>query len=63
MRLNLNPGSVPGRPWRFAYTRYPWWTTIEIVSHSYAEMLANWPQPGAETEPTMVGGASGGTAP
>ncbi len=45
---------APGRPWRLAYARDPWWTTIEIVSHSYAEMFANWPQPGAETEPIMV---------
>ena len=45
---------APGRPWRLAYTRDPWWMTIEIVSHSYAEMFANWPQPGAETSPTFV---------
>ncbi len=45
---------APGRPWRLAYTRDPWWTTIEIVSHSYAEMFANWPQPGAETTPVTV---------
>ena len=34
--------------------RDPWWTTIEIVSHSYAEMFANWPQPGAETTSKLV---------
>ncbi len=45
---------TPGRPWRLAYTRDPWWMTIEILSHSYAEMFANWPQPGAETSPEMV---------
>ena len=45
---------APGRPWRLAYARDPWWTTIEIVSHSYAEMFSNWPQPGAETEPTFI---------
>ena len=45
---------APGRPWRLAYTRDPWWTTIEIVSHSYAEMFANWPQPDAETTPIFV---------
>ena len=45
---------VPGRPWRLAYARDPWWTTIEIVSHSYAEVFANWPQPGAESEPVFV---------
>ena len=45
---------TPGRPWRLAYMRDPWWTTIEIVSHSYAEMFANWPQPGAETTPKLV---------
>lgn len=44
----------PGKPWRLAYARDPWWTTIEIVSHSYAEMFANWPQPGAETQPVIV---------
>ena len=62
----------PGRPWRLAYARDPWWTTIEIVSHSYAEMFANWPQPGAETQPVMVdraeadrlrGGRSGKSKP
>ncbi len=45
---------APGRPWRLAYARDPWWTTIEIVSHSYAEMFSNWPQPGAETKPAFV---------
>jgi predicted enzyme related to lactoylglutathione lyase len=45
---------APGRPWRLAYARDPWWTTIEIVSHTYAEMFSNWPQPGATTLSTMI---------
>jgi catechol 2,3-dioxygenase-like lactoylglutathione lyase family enzyme len=45
---------VPGRPWQLSYVRDPWWMTLEIVSHSYAEMFANWPQPGAMTTPTFI---------
>lgn len=37
---------VPGRPWQLAYCEDPWGTVIEIISHSYAEIFANWPQPG-----------------
>ena len=45
---------VPGRPWRLAYASDPWSNTIEIVSHSYAEMFSNWPQPGMTVSPTWV---------
>ncbi len=45
---------VPGRPWQLAYAADPWSNTIEIVSHSYAEMFSNWPQPGATAPPTWV---------
>ncbi len=43
---------VPGRPYLLVYCRDPWGTTIEIMSHSYAEVFASWPQPGMllETE-------------
>jgi hypothetical protein len=27
---------------------------IEIISHSYAEIFANWPQPGMTEPPVMV---------
>ncbi|MCM2394123.1 VOC family protein [Streptomyces albipurpureus] len=45
---------VPGRPWTLAYTTDPWGTVLEIMSHSYAEAFANWPQPGQLTAPTLV---------
>ncbi len=35
---------VPGRPYQLVYCRDPWGTTIEIMSHSYAEVFASWPQ-------------------
>lgn len=34
---------VPGRPFRLVYCSDPWGTTIEVMSHSYAEVFANWP--------------------
>ncbi|MBB5157179.1 catechol 2,3-dioxygenase-like lactoylglutathione lyase family enzyme [Saccharopolyspora phatthalungensis] len=40
---------VPGRPWRLVYCRDPWGTTLEIMSHSYAEVFSGWPQPGKTT--------------
>lgn len=45
---------VPGRPWRLCYCEDPWGTVIEVMSASYAEMFANWPQPGMTELPTMV---------
>jgi catechol 2,3-dioxygenase-like lactoylglutathione lyase family enzyme len=45
---------VPGRPWALAYAKDPWGTTIEIVSHAYALMFGNWPQPGNEAETIYV---------
>lgn len=45
---------VPGRPWRLAYVADPWGTMLEVMSHSYAEAFANWPQPGQTTPPTLV---------
>lgn len=41
---------VPGRPWRLVYCADPWGTVLEIMSHSYAEVFANWPQPGMTEE-------------
>ncbi|MTD55107.1 VOC family protein [Amycolatopsis pithecellobii] len=45
---------VPGRPWILAYATDPWGTVLEIMSHSYAEAFANWPQPGQTVPPTLV---------
>ena len=48
---------VPGREWALVYTRDPWGTVIELMSHSYAEVFSNWPQPGAlERTEWMPGG-------
>lgn len=41
---------VPGKSWALVYTRDPWGTVVELMSHSYAEVFANWPQPGASEE-------------
>jgi catechol 2,3-dioxygenase-like lactoylglutathione lyase family enzyme len=46
---------VPGRPFSLVYCRDPWGTAIELMSHSYAEVFANWPHPGATTPTTWVG--------
>lgn len=40
---------VPGLPYELVYCRDPWGTTLEIMSHPYAEVFANWPQPGMTT--------------
>lgn len=54
-RKRTEPTSfVPGRPWRLCYCADPWDIVIEIVSHSYAEMFANWPQPGMTEQTTFV---------
>lgn len=45
---------VPGRPWTLAYAADPWGTVLEIMSHSYAEVFSNWPQPGQTQPPTFV---------
>jgi len=45
---------VPGRPWVLAYCADPWGTVLEIMSHSYAEAFANWPQPGQTHPPTFI---------
>jgi catechol 2,3-dioxygenase-like lactoylglutathione lyase family enzyme len=44
---------VPGRPWRNSYCRDPWGNAIELISASYAEVFADWPQPGME-KPTRL---------
>jgi hypothetical protein len=46
--------NVPGRAWMLAYTTDPWGTVLELMSHSYAEVFSNWPQPGQLTPPTLV---------
>lgn len=45
--INDPTAFVPGRPWLLSYCRDPWGTALELVSATYAEMFANWPQPGA----------------
>ncbi len=45
---------VPGRLWRLCYCEDPWGTVVEIMSASYAEMFANWPQPGMTETPTFI---------
>ncbi len=45
---------VPGKPWRLCYCEDPWGCVIEIMSHSYAEMFGNWPQPGMTEQPEFV---------
>jgi catechol 2,3-dioxygenase-like lactoylglutathione lyase family enzyme len=44
---------LPGRPYLLAYCEDPWGNIVEVFSHSYAEVFANWPQPGM-TAPKMV---------
>jgi catechol 2,3-dioxygenase-like lactoylglutathione lyase family enzyme len=53
-RRTPNLAFVPGRPWRLAYCEDPWGTVIELISHSYAEIFGNWPQPGMTEHPVMV---------
>jgi hypothetical protein len=50
---------VPGRPWRLCYCEDPWGNVIEIMSHSYAEVFPNWPQPGMTEQPTFIERPSG----
>ena len=45
---------VPGRPWQNSYCRDPWGNAIELISGSYAEVFAGWPQPGMERETRML---------
>lgn len=45
---------VPGRPWVLAYCADPWGTVLEIMSHSYAEVFSNWPQPGQIEPPILI---------
>jgi len=54
---------VPGRPFELAYCRDPWGTTIELMSHSYAEVFANWPQPGATGTTQWAGPDAVGAGP
>lgn len=45
---------VPGRPWQLVYCADPWGTVLELMSHSYAEVFSNWPQPGMLKETEYV---------
>jgi catechol 2,3-dioxygenase-like lactoylglutathione lyase family enzyme len=45
---------VPGRPWKLVYCEDPWGNVLEIMSHSYAEVFGNWPQPGMTVPPVFI---------
>ena len=45
---------VPGRPWELAYCRDPWGAVLELMSASYAEVFADWPQPGMQLTTRML---------
>lgn len=45
---------VPGREYRLVYCEDPWGNVVEVISHSYAEVFANWPQPGMTAAPRFV---------
>ena len=51
---------LPGRPWTVAYTTDPWANMLELMSHSYAEVFSNWPQPGQLPPPIPVPRANRG---
>lgn len=53
-RLSDPVAFVRGRPWVLAYVADPWGTVLEVMSHSYAEVFSNWPQPGQVDEPVFV---------
>lgn len=53
-RLTAAIDFVPGRPWQLAYGTDPWGTVLEVMSHSYPEVFANWPQPGQLHPPILV---------
>jgi hypothetical protein len=36
------------------HTTDPWGNLLELMSHSYAEVFGNWPQPGRLITPTRV---------
>jgi predicted enzyme related to lactoylglutathione lyase len=45
---------VHGGPWTVAYTVDPWGNLLELMSHSYVEVVSNWPQPEQLTPATLV---------
>ena len=53
-RLTEPAHFVPGRSWELAYCRDPWGTVLELMSASYAEVFANWPQPGMRLPTRML---------
>ena len=53
-RLSDAHDFVPGRPWRNSYCRDPWGNAIELISGSYSEVFAGWPQAGMERETRML---------
>lgn len=45
---------VPGKPYRLVYCEDPWGNVLEVFSHDYAEVFADWPQPGMTAKPEFV---------
>lgn len=45
---------APGRPYQLVYCEDPWGNVIEVLSHDYAEVFANWPQPGMTVAPRFI---------
>ena len=45
---------VPGRPYELVYCEDPWGNVIEVLSHDYAEVFENWPQPGMTAATTYI---------
>jgi catechol 2,3-dioxygenase-like lactoylglutathione lyase family enzyme len=45
---------VPGKHYELVYCEDPWGNIIEVFSHSYAEVFANWPQTGMTAAPRFI---------
>ncbi|MGB8435243.1 MAG: VOC family protein [Burkholderiales bacterium] len=45
---------VPGLPYQLVYCEDPWGNVIEVFSHDYTEVFANWPQPGMSAVPRFI---------
>lgn len=45
---------IPGKPYRLAYAEDPFGNVFEVLSHSFAEAWANWPQPGMDWPVSLV---------
>jgi catechol 2,3-dioxygenase-like lactoylglutathione lyase family enzyme len=45
---------VPGRPYKLVYCEDPWGNVLELLSHSYTEVFAHWPQAGMTAAPRFI---------